>query len=123
SRLGSAEIAVGAGWAAEAGYDLGDLVDVRFADGEPGALTIVATYTESDLMGDHLVDLSVLEPHHAVASDFLVMIDLADGVGLEEGRAAVATVTEPAGDPLIETSAEYLDAMASDLDAALALVY
>jgi putative ABC transport system permease protein len=44
-------------------------------------------------------------------------------VGLEDGRTAVAAVTEPAGDPLVETSAEYLDAMASELDAALGLVY
>ena len=123
SHLDADTIAVSAGWAADEGYAVGDVVDIRFADGQPGALSIVATYTESDLMGDHLVDLSVLEPHHAVASDFLVMIDLADGVGLEEGRSAVSVLTEPAGDPLVETSDEYLDAMASELDAALALVY
>ncbi|HSJ91798.1 MAG TPA: FtsX-like permease family protein [Ilumatobacter sp.] len=123
NRLGADEIAVSAEWAEVGGYELGDAIDLRFADGEPGALTIAAIYTENDLMGDHLVDVTVLEPHHAVASDFLVLIDLADGVALEDGRAAVAAVTVPAGDPLLETSAEYLDAMASELDAALGLVY
>jgi putative ABC transport system permease protein len=121
--LGTSEIAVSADWAEDEGYDVGDALELRFADGEPGALTIAATYTESDLMGDHLVDVSVLEPHQAVASDFLVLIDLAEGIDLEDGRAAVAAVAEPAGDPLVETSAEYLDAMASELDAALGLVY
>jgi putative ABC transport system permease protein len=122
-RLGDDEIAVSADWAEDHGHRVGDALDVRFADGESGALSIVATYTERDLMGDHLVDVSVLEPHHAVASDFLVLIDLVEGTSLDAGRTAVSAVTQPAGDPLIETSDEYLDAMASELDAALGLVY
>lgn len=123
SAMGPSSIAVSAEWADDEGIGLGNVIDLRFADGEPGALTIVATYTERDLMGDHLVDVSVLEPHHTVMSDFVVLIDLAEGVGLEEGRAAITSVTGPAGDPLVETSAEYLDSIASELDAALGLVY
>jgi putative ABC transport system permease protein len=123
SGMGEGEIAVSTTWAEADGYTVGDVVDLRFADGEPGALTIVATYTERDLMGDQLVDLSVIEPHHTAISDFLLLIDLNDGQTLEDGRASVAAVTAPAGNPLVETSEEYLDAMASELDAALGLVY
>ncbi len=123
SGMGANEIAVSTTWADAEGHAVGDVIDLRFADGEPGALTIVATYTESDLMGDQLVDVSVIEPHHTAISDFLVLIDLEDSQALDEGRAAVAAVTEPVGDPLVETSEEYLDAMASELDAALGLVY
>lgn len=121
--MGADDVAVSTAWAEQEGYRLGDVVELRFADGEAAGLTIVATYTERDLMGDQLVDLTTLEAHQAVADDFLVMVDLADGVDLAAGQAAVRALTVPAGDPLVETSEEYLDAMGAELDAALALVY
>ncbi|HWL46028.1 MAG TPA: FtsX-like permease family protein [Ilumatobacter sp.] len=121
--MGADTMAVSTKWADDIGVTLGDSVQARFADGEVGTLTIAATYTLPDLMGDVLVDTAVLDPHSASPSDFLVLIDVADGVPLDQAKQAVSVVTVPAGDPVVETSDEYLDAMGSQLDSALGLVY
>ena len=121
--MGDASMAVSTEWADDMDAAIGDAVSVRFADGEQGELTIAATFTEAELMGDVLVDTSVLDPHSADPSDFLVLIDAADGVSLDAAKQAISAVTAPAGDPLVETSDEYLDAQASQLDSALGLVY
>lgn len=121
--MGAGTMAVSTEWAADMDAAIGDSVRVRYVDGQVGALTIAATYTEPDLMGDVLVDTTVVDPHTADPSDFLVLVDAADGVALDDAKAAVAAVSASAGDPLVETSDEYLDAQASQLDAALGLVY
>ena len=121
--MGAGEIAVSEEWASEHAAPIGTTVDVEFADGATGQLTVVATYTEANLFGNTLVDTSVIDPHSARVSDFIVMIGLADGVALEDGRAAIESVTSNYGDPLIETSDEYLEAQGAQLDQMLGLVY
>jgi putative ABC transport system permease protein len=120
---GAGSIAVSTEWAAEHGYALGDTVTVEHVDGAIDDLRITATYTETALMGDLLVDATVVAPHQPSTSNFLVMIELADGVGLERAKAAIGPVAERYGDPLVETSDEYLDAQAAQLDQVLGLVY
>jgi putative ABC transport system permease protein len=123
SDMGPGEIAVSEEWSADHDAPIGSLVDVRYADGATGQLEVAATYTEANLFGNVLVDTSVIDPHSAQVNDFIVMIGLADGVGLEEGRAAIESVTTGFGDPLIETSDEYLEAQGAQLDQMLGLVY
>jgi putative ABC transport system permease protein len=120
---GPGEIAVAADWAAEHGHAIGDTLNVEHVDGAIEDLTISATYTETALMGDFLVDGATLDAHRTRPANFLVMVELADGVSLADGKAAVASVTEPNGDPLVETSEEYLDAQAAQLDQMLGIVY
>ena len=123
SDMGPGEIAVSEDWAAEHAAPIGTAIDVEYADGARGQLTVVATYTEDNLFGNVLVDTSVVDPHSARVNDFIVMIGLADGVDLEDGRAAIESVTSGYGDPLIETSDEYLEAQGAQLDQMLGLVY
>src|SRR5690606_9719183 len=86
-------------------------------------LTIRAVYSETVLMGDLLVDDAVIAAHVTDPSNFMVMLELADGVGLEQGRDAIEAVADPYGRPLVETADDYVDAMASELDQMLVLVY
>ena len=120
---GPGEIAVAAEWAVDHGHAIGDTLTVEHVDGAIEDLTISATYTETALMGDFLVDGATLDAHRVNPTNFLVMIELADGVSLEQGKAAVASVTAPNGSPLVETSQEYLDAQAAQLDQMLGIVY
>lgn len=123
STMGTSEIAVSEAWAEEHAVDVGSAVDIRFADGVPGRLDVVATYSEAALMGDLLVDTSVIDPHTTDVSDFIVLLGTADGVDLDAAKTAVGSITAEFGDPLIETSDEYLDAQAAQLDQMLGLVY
>jgi putative ABC transport system permease protein len=123
SNMGRGDLAVSEAWSSDHGAPIGATVDVEYADGATDQLTVVATYTEANLFGDVLVDTSVIDPHSARVSDFIVMIGLADGVALEDGRAAIESVTSDYGDPLIETSDEYLEAQGAQLDQMLGLVY
>jgi putative ABC transport system permease protein len=120
---GAGEIAVSTEWAADHGAALGAPITVEFADGTVEQLTVTATYTETALMGDLLVDGSVTDPHEADPTNFLVMLELADGVSVDDGKAAIATVTDGYGRPLLETADEYVEAIASELDQMLLLVY
>lgn len=121
--MGAGEIAVSTEWADDHGLGLGDAVTVEHADGVTEELTIRALYSETVLMGDVVVDDSVVTAHIPDPSNFLIMMELADGVGLEEGRAAIESVAGPYGKPLVETADDYVDAMASELDQMLVLVY
>jgi putative ABC transport system permease protein len=123
SSMGAAEIAVSDAWADEHDVTVGSAIDVRFADGEAGRLRVVATYAEATLMGDLLVDTSVTDPHETDVSDFIILIGATDGADLAAVKSAVESVTAGAGDPLIETSDEYLEAQAAQLDQMLGLVY
>ena len=120
---GPGEIAIASDWAAEHGHAIGDVLTVEHVDGVVEDLTISATYTETALMGDFLVDGATLDAHRADPANFLIMVELSDDVSLADGKDAVAAVTEPNGDPLVETSDEYLDAQAAQLDQMLGIVY
>ena len=120
---GSGDLALGAAWAADHGIVLGSVVPVEFGDGAVEDLTVTAIYTADELMGSMLADTSVVDAHLTSPNDFLVLIGLADGVSLEQGRDAVASVTVDEGDPLVETSQDYLDAQGAQLDQMLGLVY
>ncbi len=120
---GTGEIAVSTEWAGEHGVGLGMPVTVEFADGAVEQLVVSATYTETALMGDLLVDGRVTDPHATDPTNFLVMLELADGVSVAEGKAAIGAVTDGYGRPLLETADEYVAAMAAELDQLLVLVY
>ncbi|HUF98646.1 MAG TPA: FtsX-like permease family protein [Ilumatobacter sp.] len=117
------ELAVSTRWADDNDIALGSMVSVTFADGQAADLSVVATYTEANLMGDLLMSTETLDPHLSNPTNFLVMLGLADGVSLEAGREAVEAVAGPFGQPLVESSDDYLDAQAAQLDQMLGLVY
>lgn len=117
------ELAVDDDWAADRGLEMGSVLSVTFADGESGDLTIAAIYTEQTLLGPILTPTATLDPHVVHPTNFLVLVGLADGVGLEAGRAAVEQATSGFGAPLVESSDDYLDSQAAQLDQMLGVVY
>lgn len=116
-------IAVAVDTAADEGWELGTELPVTYPDGTDGTVEVQALYEETDLMGDLLLPVDGWTPHAGTPTDVVVMVSLADGVSLEEGRAAVAEVTDRflAPDPL--DSEEYLGEVAAEIDQALVIVY
>src|SRR5690606_24232087 len=56
-------------------------------------------------------------------SDLMVLVDLADGVSVEQGRAAVQAVSDARSGPTVQDQDEYLDSMGAEVDQLLYLVY
>ena len=61
--------------------------------------------------------------HATQAVDQAVIVALADGVSVEQGRAAVEKVAAGYGDPDVMTRTEYIDDTTGNIDAALGLIY
>ena len=116
-------LAVSEAYAEDKGWTLGTPVEVGFADGAVAQLHVAAVFQDANLMGDLLIDEDAWLPHTPRADDFIVLIALADGVGVEQGRAAIDPLTQQFGAPLSMDRNEYLDSATEDVDQMLNLVY
>lgn len=120
---GDDAIVVGRSYADDHGLALGDTVTGGFLDGSTEPLTVAAIYSNENLFGDNLVSAATWERHSANPDDFIVMIELADGVAIGEARPAVQSIVDSYGSPLLETSDEYLETQGAQIDQMLGLVY
>jgi putative ABC transport system permease protein len=119
--VGDGGVAVSSDYADEHGLELGTTVPVEFADGEAAPATVAAIYEERALMGDVVLPEATWAPHANRLSHLAVLIDLGDGVGLDEGRDAVVAVTGTA--PTVQDRDEYVESVAGEVDAILNIVY
>ena len=114
-------LAVSSELADEHGWELATTVPVTFVDGETTELAVEAIYEERSLMGDAVFSETTWAPHANRQSHVAVLVELADGVGLGDGRDAVVGV---AGRSLtVQDRAEYIDSVAGEIDAILNIVY
>ena len=116
-------IAVSEAYAADKGWTLGSPVSVGFADGVVDELHVAAVYTDANILGDLMIDEDAWLPHTPRSDDFIVLISLADGVSVEQGRAAIDPLTEQFGAPASMDRGEYLESATEDIDQMLGLVY
>jgi len=89
--------------AAEAnGWTIGSPIDFQLVGGPESVATVAAIYDSTTLAGDHLMSAPYLEGLGADVVDDIIVVDLADGVTPEEGRAAVtaAVADRPAASVL-----------------------
>ncbi|WP_436794466.1 ABC transporter permease [Actinospongicola halichondriae] len=123
AELGSSEIAVQADEASDHGWELGDTVPVRFAETGVQELTIVATYGDHDVIGPYGVANAVMEANVADQFDQMVFMDLADGVDIDAGTAAVEAAV--ASNPLAEVQDRdaFKDSKGAEIDTILNLIY
>ena len=125
-RVGPSEVAVSDDAAAERGWRVGAPVTVTFADGVRAPLTVAAVYRSGQmagLLGDHLVAREAWAPHAPQPSDRMVLVSLAHGVALADGRAAVERAVEPYGRPAVQDRDEYAASAARGVDMLLGIVY
>ncbi|MFB6623951.1 MULTISPECIES: FtsX-like permease family protein [unclassified Streptomyces] len=121
--LGADGLAVAADEAASAGLAPGRTAELTFTDGSRHTFTVRAVYERSDLAGDYLVTREAWAPHRTQDSDTLVAVSFADGIGAEEGKAAVTAVADRYGQPEVQTREEYAESSAGGIDMMLTLVY
>ena len=109
ARSGDAEqIAIEETLADDRGWETGSEVDVRFPDGTTSTFTVGAIYEPSGSVQQMVMPRDSFVPHQVQTVDNLVVIGLADGVGLEEGRSAVEDATVAFAPPDVQTTDEYV---------------
>jgi putative ABC transport system permease protein len=122
--LADTQIAVSEEEAADKGWAVGDTVDAFFAaDGATEPLTIGAIYSATTSAGHYIVPAAVWTPHVTQAFDIVVMVKLADGVSLADGKAAVQTIADRYFAPDVQDRDEYTADIAAQIDVFLTIIY
>jgi putative ABC transport system permease protein len=116
-------LAVSTSMAQDEGWQLGTEVPVAYPDGATGTLAVQALYEDGNILGDLLMHEQAWSAHTPRVDDFIVLISLADGVSIDDGRAAIAPVTERLGAPDVQDRDEYLETATAEVDQMLGLVY
>jgi putative ABC transport system permease protein len=116
-------LAVSEEYADSKGWTLGSAVDVGYADGDVDTMAVEVLFEDANILGDLLMHEDAWLAHTTRADDFIVMIGVADGVGIDEARTAIAPVTAEYGAPDAQDRDEYLEAETAELDQMLGLVY
>jgi putative ABC transport system permease protein len=117
------DVAMSDEYATDHGYALGDTVEVGFADGVRERFTLAATYDQQAMGGDVIVPQASWTAHNPQASFFLIMVGLADGVSLDEGRTAVEALTAGQGGPDVMDRDEFVESQAAEIDVLLTIIY
>ena len=121
--VGPEGIAFAHDYAEEHGYEVGDPVEVELADGSVEQLAVGAVFDASAIGGDVLLHQDLWVEHTAQVAHYLVLVGLADGTSLEEGRAAVEASTAGPGAPEVMDREQFIADQAAEVDALLTVVY
>jgi len=121
--LDGSGLAVSADYAESHGWSIGETVDITYADGAHTPLTVQAIYENDNVLGDLMIDRTAWSAHTARGDDFIVMIDLADDVALDDGRLAIDEVAAAYGAPSAQDRDEYLESSTAEVSQMLNVVY
>jgi putative ABC transport system permease protein len=117
------EIAISDATADANGWALGDTLRVTFADGASTDVAVAATYDVSDIVGGYVLPSETYAPHTRQPVDSTVVVDLADGTSLADGKAAVERVAANYGSPDVEDRDEFAATMSAGADMFLTIIY
>jgi len=117
------QVAITAAWAKDHEVSMGDPVTMTFADGKRATYHVAAVYGVGELLGDIVMTDQDWTPHALHPGNVAVLIGLAPGTSLDQGRAAVERVAEQHGSPSVEDRSQYIDRVAGQVNQLLTLVY
>lgn len=121
--MSTGEVAVSERLALERGWQQGSTFTAAFADGAETTFTVAVLYEVGEIVGDVLITRDDWAPHAGRMGDVVVLVDLADGVTMADGRAAVQEVTSSLSAPDPQDRDEYMAAVAGEIDQFLTFVY
>ena len=121
--FGDGDVAVSEMYAEEHDLRVGSPLGVSYADRTTSRLSVAAVYEDRFTFGDVLVAENEVAAHLFQPQFDVVLVDLAEGVDLAAGKAAVAAVTDRLGAPAPMDSDEYRDTVSEEIDGMLFFVY
>jgi putative ABC transport system permease protein len=118
------QVAISAGYAGEHRLVLGDPVTVDYPDGVTERPTVGAIYAGDNLSEGSGIRLprEAFFRHTSRPADVNLLIDLADGVPIEAGEAAVQRVADRFGAPDVQTNQEFTQSIAGEINQLLTVV-
>jgi putative ABC transport system permease protein len=105
------------------GWIIGSTVPVVFAATGQQELTVRAIYSDDELVGSYFVGMPVFDANVPDRLDMQVFATLADGVSIDEGRAAIDAVAAAYPNADVLDREEFKDVMAGEINQVLNLVY
>lgn len=121
--LGPTDLAVYKSFADDQGWQLGDTVEVHFAETGSQRFTVALLFGNDDLTGNFFIPNSAFEANIPDVFDFQVYVLRAEGVGVDAARLAVEGVAADYANAEVQDLQEYKDAQAGQIDQLLGLVY
>jgi putative ABC transport system permease protein len=122
--LGVGSTAISTRYADDHDLQINRSIPIAYADGTSKQLTIVATYSNRDVLGsDFMLSADEWAPHANENLDSLVIIKLAPGVSIAQGRQAVEQVAASYPNAKVQDRDEYTETVFGQINRVLALVY
>ena len=104
--------------------DVGDTVDITWQNGKRSTLTVGGIYADSSVAGNWLIGLDTLgKVSSAPPVDFFIGAKIADGISIEDARAAVEKVAADFPSAEVQDQAEFQKSQEDQLNQLLAIVY
>jgi putative ABC transport system permease protein len=122
-KLRADQIAVNETKAEAEGWHLGTTVPIVYPDGVRDRVSVGAIYADSDLAGNLLLTQRGWAPHVVQNLDVVVLVRLAQGVSLDDGRAAVERAAKPFAGVDIQDRKQYEHSVGSGVNQLLGFVY
>jgi putative ABC transport system permease protein len=119
------QVAISVDYAQEHGLALGDRLTVDYPDGVTERPTVGAIYANDNLItsGGIVLPREAFLPHTSRPADVNMLINLADGVPVAEGEAAVQRVADRFGAPDAQTNQEFTQSIAGEINVFLTVIY
>ncbi|MGZ8784533.1 MAG: ABC transporter permease [Acidimicrobiia bacterium] len=121
--LTSPSVALRASRAEALGVGVGDTVTMTFARTGVQQLPVVAIWDGQGIQASFLISLETFEANFLEQLDAQVLIALADGATIEEGRAAVESVTGAFPNVQIQDQADFKKQTESQINLILSLIF
>jgi putative ABC transport system permease protein len=121
--LTSPSVALRASRAEALGVGVGDMVTMTFARTGVQQLPVVAIWDGQGIQASFLISLETFEANFLEQLDAQVLIALVDGVTIEEGRAAVASITDAFPNVQIQDQADFKQQTESQINLILSLIF
>jgi putative ABC transport system permease protein len=110
--------------ARDLGLGIGDSLDITWQNGTTATLIIGGIYTEAAVAGNWLISLETLsQASKAPPVDFFIGAKIADGVSIDDARAAVEKVAEEFPSAEVQDQSEFQKSQEDQLNQLLAIVY
>lgn len=123
AQLPSGKVAVTEAYATDHDLAVGDALTMKFADDTTSTFRVGAVFGVGELLGDIVMNQADWTPHAPRAGNVAILIGLADGTSLDQGRHAVEAVAKDHGSPTVEDRDQYIDRVAGQVNQLLTLVY
>ncbi|MEY2476707.1 MAG: putative transport system permease protein [Actinomycetota bacterium] len=121
--LGESAVGVSDTIAEEKGYRIGTTLPATFPDGFTTQLTIATIYGAQDVAGNWIIGQPAWNAHAVSNTDAIILLNLRNGVSLQDGKAAVIRVAADYPGAKVQDRDAFAEEAAGFVNQLLALVY